>query len=422
MKVETKKLPKSQLELIFELSAEEFKEHMNHSLEHLKHHVKADGFRQGKVPLKIVEEKIGEQNLLMEAGDHAVKHVYFDYIAEQKLEPIGEPEVAIEKIAKGSEFVFKAKITVLPDVELPDYKEIASKVKAKEISVDEKEVQDAINYLQKTRAKFSQQDKQAEKSDFVEIEYSAPEIENGKLIKDKFILGEGGLIKDFEDGIMGMKSGEEKELKVKFPDNAIRKDMDSKEVSFKIKMLSVQKMELPEVNDDFAKTLGAFDSLVVFKEEIKKNIIAEKTEEEKQRKRGEIWEKIAEKTKVELPEKLVEYEKERLFEDMKNQIANNFKISFEEYLATVKKTEAEIKDTFKLQAEKRLKSFLVLKEIGKQENLQVDEKELEEETKKAMAMYTKEQLAKIDMDQLKEYTKGVVFNEKVFQILEKAND
>jgi len=422
MKVETKKLPKSQLELIFELSAEEFKEHMNHSLEHLKHHVKADGFRQGKVPLKIVEEKIGEQNLLMEAGDHAVKHVYFDYIAEQKLEPIGEPEVAIEKIAKGSEFVFKAKITVLPDVELPDYKEIASKVKAKEISVDEKEVQDAINYLQKTRAKFSQQDKQAEKSDFVEIEYSAPEIENGKLIKDKFILGEGGLIKDFEDGIMGMKSGEEKELKVKFPDNAIRKDMDSKEVSFKIKMLSVQKMELPEVNDDFAKTLGAFDSLVVFKEEIKKNIIAEKTEEEKQRKRGEILEKIAEKTKVELPEKLVEYEKERLFEDMKNQIANNFKISFEEYLATVKKTEAEIKDTFKLQAEKRLKSFLVLKEIGKQENLQVDEKELEEETKKAMAMYTKEQLAKIDMDQLKEYTKGVVFNEKVFQILEKAND
>lgn len=418
MKAEVKKLPKSQMEITFELTAEEFKEHTEHALEHLKAHVKVDGFRQGNVPLKIVEDKVGAENLLMEAGDHAVKHVYYDYIAQNKLEVIGEPEVQIVKIAKGSEFVFKTKITVLPDVELPDYKEIAGKIKGKEISVDEKEIQESINYLQKTRAKFTHQDKVAEMNDFVDIEYQAPEINDGKVIKDKFTLGEGGMIKSFEENVVGMKAGEEKEFPVDFPENATRKDLAGKKIVFKVKMISVQKMELPEINDEFAKTLGAFDTLVALKESVKGGITAEKIEEEKQRKRGEILEKIAEKTKIELPEKLVEYEKDRLFEDMKNQIAQNFKITFEEYLASIKKTEQEIKDTFKMQAEKRLKSFLVLKEIGKQESIIVDEKEVEEETKKAMAMYNKEQLAKIDTDQLKEYTEGVVFNEKVFQILE----
>ena len=418
MKAEVKKLQKSQIEITFEITADEFKEHTEHALEHLKAHVKVDGFRPGNVPLKIVEEKVGQETLLMEAGDHAVKHVYYDYIAQNKLEVIGEPEVSIVKIAKGSEFVFKAKITVLPEVELPDYKGVAGKVKGKDIEVTEKEMQESINYLQKTRAKFSQQDKKAELNDFVDIEYSAPEINEGKVIKDRFTLGEGGMIKSFEENVVGMKAGEEKEFTVDFPDNATRKDLANKKVVFKVKMISVQKIELPEINDEFAKTLGAFDTLVALKESVKGGITAEKTEEEKQRKRGEILEKIAEKTKVELPEKLVEYEKERLFEDLKNNIASSFKISFEEYMASVKKTEQEIKDTFKIQAEKRLKSFLVLKEIGKVENVKVDGKELEEEMKKAMAMYNKEQLAKIDTEQLKEYTEGVVFNEKVFQILE----
>lgn len=421
MKIDTKKLPKSQLEITFELTADEFKEHTKHALEHLKNHIKVDGFRQGNVPLKIVEEKVGPETLHMEAGDHAVKHVYYDYITQNKLEVIGEPEIQIVKIAKGSEFIFKVKITILPDVDLPNYKEIASKIKSKEISVDEKEVEDSINYLQRTRAKFFQQDKVAEKGDFIDIEYSAPEIENGKIIKDKFILGEGGMIKSFEENIIGMKAGQEKEFEVDFPQNSTRSDLSGKKITFKVKIISVQKMELPELNDEFAKTLGAFDTLVSLKENIKTGIIAEKTEEEKQRKRGEILEKIAEKSNLELPEKLVEREQESLFENMKDNINQRFKITFEQYLSSVKKTEQEIKETFKKEAEKRLKSFLVLRQIGKVENVQVDDKELEKETQKILATYRKEDVANIDIEQLKEYTKGVVFNEKIFQVLEKLS-
>jgi len=423
VKATQKKLPKSQVEIEFELTEEEFKEHMSHVLEHLKHHVKVDGFREGKAPAKMVEEKIKPEALLMEAGDHAVQHVYSDYIRESKLEPVGQPEVSILKIAKGSPFVFKAVVTVLPDVELPDYKQIAKTIKGKDVSVTEEEVQDTLNYLQKTRAKLTAKnptspDGSAGLRDFVEIKYSNKDINNGKEVDDKFILGEGGFMKGFEDGIGGMKAGEEKEISVKFPDNSPKKDLAGKEGIFKVKMISVQKMELPEINDEFAKKLGAFDSLVTLKKSMKEGIVLEKTEAEKQRVRGEILEKIAEKAKFEMPEAMVEYEKQRLLEDLKNRIAGTIKISFEEYLASVKQTEEQLKQTYQKEAEKRLRGFLVLRELGKLEKIEVSEKEVEEEVAKSIKNYSKEQLAQIDINELKEYTKGVINNEKIFQILE----
>jgi len=422
MEVKTKKLEKSQLEITFELTADEFKEHFSHAIEHLKHHVKVDGFREGKAPAAMVEEKLKPEALLMEAGDHAVQHVYFDYVKENKLEVVGQPEVSIVKIAKGSEFVFKATVTVLPDVELPDYKEIAKTVKGKEVTVTEEEVQDSINYLQKTRAKFTLKNDAAEKKDFVEIKYSNKDINNGNEVDDKFILGEGGFMAGFEDGIVGMKAGEEKELNVKFPGTSPRKDLAGKDASFKVKVVSVQKMEIPEINDDFVKQLGAFDTLAAFKTSIKTGIQMEKIEEEKQRKRGEILEKIAGKAKFEMPVAMVEYEQQQLLEDLKSKIAQSLKITFEEYLASVKKTEAEIKETYKKEAEKRLSGFLVLRELSKLEKVEVSQEEIEQEVSKSIKNYSKEQIAQIDINQLKEYTKGVINNEKVFQILEKLSD
>jgi trigger factor len=418
MEVKQKKLPKSQIELEFELTAEEFTEHFNHALEHLKHHIKIDGFRQGKAPSSMVEDKLKPEAVLMEAGDHAVQHVYSDYIKENKLEPVGHPEVSIIKIAKGSPFIFKAKITILPDVDLPDYKEIAKTVKGKEISVTEEEVKSSLNYLQKTRAKFTLKNEPAQKKDFVEIIYQNKDINDGKEVEDKFILGEGGFMQGFEDAIAGMKAGEEKEFKAKFPENSPQKNLAGKEGDFKVKLKSVQKMELPEVNDEFAKQLGSFDNLVALEGSIKEGIKIEKTDAEKQRKRGEILEKISEKSKFEMPESMVEYEKQRLLEDLKQKITQNMKLTFEQYLSAVKQTEEQIKETFQKEAEKRLKGFLVLREIGKKESIEISDNEVEEEVAKSIKNFSKEQLDKIDINQLKEYTKGVIFNEKIFQLLE----
>lgn len=418
MKYTQKKLDKSQIEAEFELSAEEFTAFIDKALEHMKGHIKMDGFRKGQVPKEIVERQIGQENMLMEAGDLAVKESYTKFVNENNLEPIGSPEVQITKIAKGSPFLFKVTVSVLPEIELPDYKKIVEQVKGQEISVDEKEIEEALNYLQKSRAKFSQIDRGAEHKDFVEIEYKNENINNGKEVKDKFILGEGGFMKDFEDNILEMKAGEEKEFMAKFPDNTPNKAVAGKESKFNVKMVSVQKMELPEINDEFAKSLGVFDSLVALKENVKEGITMEKTDALKQRKRGEMLEKISASIKFELPEKMVEYEQERSFENLKDQVAQNAKIDFDKYLASIKKTEEEIKKSFRLEAEKRIKNFLVLRQIGKQENIEVTKEELEEEMNKDVRRYTKEQLEKIDLNQLREYSKSVLFNEKIFQLLE----
>ncbi len=417
MKTEIKKLPKSQVEISFQMPAEDFAKYLDKALNHLKSHVKMDGFRPGTVPKEMAEKKIGTENLLMEAGDLAVKDAYTNYVTENNIEPIGDPDVQIKKIAKGSEFAFTVTVSVLQDVQLPDYKAITADIKGLDIAVEEHEITDALNYLQKTRATFTDKEGGADKKDYIKIEYSNPDINGGKPVKDIFILGEGGFLKDFEDNLLGMKAGEEKEFTAKFPENAPN-GMAGKEGKFTIKMLAVQTMDLPEINDEFAKGLGMFDSLVALKDNIKEGITVEKKDAEKQRKRGELLNHITAKMTFDLPEKMVEYEQARLFEDLKAQVAQQFSIPFEQYLATVKRTEEEIKASYKLEAEKRIKNFLTLRQIGKAENIEVSNEELQEEMNKELRRYTKEQVDKIDINRLREYTKGAIFNEKVFEKLE----
>ena len=457
MKTDLKKLEKSEIEIHFELDEKEFAKYIDKALDHLKEHVRMDGFRPGSVPKDMVKKKVGNENLLMEAGDLAVKENYTKFVNENSLEPISQPEVQILKIVpieeqsrirdgetigtKGPAFIFKVKVAVLPEIELPDYRKITFQVKSKEVSVGPEEVEDALNYLQKNRAKFTTEDRPSKANDFVEIEYENENINSGKKIKDKFVISEGGFMKDFEDNLIGMKAGQEKEFKMKFPDlpaqagNTPNKALAGKESNFKVKMISVQKMELPEINDEFAKSLGVFDSLIALKENLKEGITMEKKESEKQQKRAEILNKISEKVfdlpaQAGLPEKMAQYEQERLFEDLKNQIENfsakgesasGGRITFEEYLNSIKKTEEEIKNSFKLEAERRIKNFLVLRQIGKVENIEVLPVELEEEINKTIKDYSKEQLGKIDIEQLKEYTKSEIYNEKVFQFLEKLS-
>ncbi len=423
MKAESKKLPKSQIEITFELTEEEFKKYVGKATEHLKSHVKVDGFRKGKVPNSMVEQQVGKENLLAEAGDIAVRESYFNYVKEQKLEPVGNPEISITKIAQGSPFEFKAIITVMPEIVLPDYKEIAKTVADKDFAVTEEEIQHAINHLQRSRAKMIPKDasEQAAKKDFVHILYSSKDFSDGKEIPDQFVLGEGGFMPGFEDQIVGMKAGETKEFKATFPKDAPQKNLAGKESDFKVTLNSVHTMEMPEVSDAWAKELGGFDTLVALKESITKGMTEEKAEQEKQRKRSEILEKIAEKTSIEIPEAVVEYEKQSLLERFQRQITQQFKISFEEYLASVKQTEEHIKQSFQKEAEKRLKEFLILRQIGKDERIEVTAEELKAEVEKALENYPADQKRQIDISQFNEYTEGVIYNEKVFKLLEDSS-
>ena len=419
MKVDFKKMPKSEMEISFEIPWEEFKPYVNKAYSVLSQDITIKGFRKGNVPQDILEKEIGIGKILEQAADLTAKDKYPQAIHKEGIEPISMPEVSITKLAKDNPFEFKAKVSILPNIVLPDYKVIASKAEKKEISVMDKDVDDALKWVQQSRAVFTSLDREAKKNDFIEIEYQSPQIESNKLFSDKFILGKAEFAPGFEENLEGMKKDEQKEFSVVFPKGHNNKILAGKNIFFKVKMKLVQKMELPELNDEFASKLGKFKDLESFKNNIKENLKKEKELEQKQKMRNEILEKIAQDSKCEIPEILVENEKDNLLEDLKQRVDQGLKIPFAEYLVQIKKTEKEIKDSFNNAAEKRVKNFLALREIGKKEEIKVSKEEIEEETNKTLKNYpSKDDVKKLDIDRLKDYTESAMYNEKIFERLE----
>lgn len=302
-------------------------------------------------------------------------------------------------------------------VKLPDYKKIASQFRKRKIEVFEEEINQTLIWLQKSRAKFSLKNSPCQKGDWLEIEYCSPQIENGRKVKDAFILGQAKFIPGFEENLEEMEAGEEKEFQLTFPENHYRKDLAGKKIDFKVKIKSVQRVEFPEINDQFAQNLGNFQNLEALKKSIREGINLEKEEKESQRIRQEILEKIAQNTKIKTPEILVEEEKNRMLENLKKQIPHLFQMSFEDYLIKINQTEKGLRDSLSEEAQKRIKKPLILREIVKREKIEVSEKEVEERANKILREYPN--LAKeLDPEKLKDYTKEVIRNEKVFQFLE----
>ena len=423
METSIKKLPKSQAEILFEISTEEFKDFIEKTILNLAKDLELKGFRKGKVPKEIIIKKIGQDKILASAVQLAVKENYLRTISQlkDKIEIISRPEVEILSTPTFNKGLnFKAKFSVLPEIDLPDYKKIASEAKKRKIFIKEKEVEDALLWLRKSRAKYIFKNQPAEKKDFIEIEFSSPQIEGNLKRHDNFILGEGGFVKGFEENLEKMVAGQEKEFSLTFPENYVQKDLAGKEVRFTVKMKSVQKAIFPEINDQFAQSLGQFENLTTLKESIKKGLKMEKENQESQRVRQAILGKVVENSKIETPEILIETEKKRMLEDIKKVVTNKFKISFPDYLIKIKKTEKEFLDIFSLEVKRKVANFLVLKEISKKEKIEVSENEIKTEINKFLKTYPSvEKVEKeLDREKLKSYYKEAIRNEKVLKFLE----
>lgn len=336
MQIEIKKLPQSEIEIAGEISAGDFESCKDKALKELSENVKIDGFRPGKVPEKILIEKIGEQPLLERMAEIALQKEYFKIIEEKNIHAVGRPEIIITKMAKGNPLGFKIKTAVLPEIELPDYKKIAGEItKTKEkVSVEEKEIDQTLEYLRKSKA-----------------------VKNEK--------------------------GEE---------------------------------ILPELNDDFAKRLGQFENLESLRKILRQNIEEEKKIKAKEKKRMEILEKIIEASKMEVPRIVIEAEKNKMTEEIKTNVAQ-MGLKWEDYLGHLKKQEEELKNDYEKDAVKRSKLGLVLNKIAEEEKIEVSEDELNLEAAKIMEYY-KNLNQKVDETRVRDYTYGIIRNEKVFQFLE----
>ena len=426
MKHETKNLSQSKIEITFELEPAEWQEFIDGAVKELSADLKVAGFRPGHMPKGVVEREIGLAKILARAADLAARKSYIETVMDNKIEAVGAPKITILKVAEGNPFIFKAEVDVLPAVELPDYKKIAQSRKPKkkeEIVVDDKEIEKSLNWLAQSRTKHITVQRGAEKNDRVEIDFEAKidgvKIDGGESQNHPLILGQGRFIKGFEDNLVGMKEGEEKEFSLVFPADYHEKNLAGKPADFSVKMKIVQQQEVPEINDQFAQQLGDFHCLEDLRQSVKDGLLREKAEKEKHDWREKALNEIAERAKMELPENLISQEEKAIIAELKGNV-EQFGLKWDKYLEELKKNEAELKKELRGQAEKRVRAFLVLREVAKNENIEVSEQEAEQEMNNFLRRYPDAERSKneVDIEHLKEYTYGVIRNEKVFQLLE----
>lgn len=412
MKYEIKEISTIKRIAEVEITAEDFENYYTQSLSEISKGIEMPGFRKGKVPEKMVEERLNQEGVLNEAAEAAVRDNWIKLVKESKIEAVSQPKIEVVKVARGNPFVFTAEFEVLPEIKLPDLKSI--QVKKEAIKIEEKEVEDTLNWLRQSRAKTTKKEGVVENNDFVEFSFSCLNIENDPEKKDRIVVGKGHYVTGLEEALLGMKEGEEKDFETENP-------RDKKEkLKMHIKVDSVSVMELPEVNDEWVKTLGKFTDVNSLKEDIKKGITEEKGIAQKQQRREEVIKKILEKTKFEVPQVLVERETGFMMDNIKSRVNSELQISLEEYLKQIKKTEEELKKDFGKIAEERVRGFLVLHQITKDEKIEAGEDEISQKIEELLSQYPDKEVAKknMDMDQAKMYIGDELKREKIFKLFD----
>lgn len=424
-----KKLPKSKVEFAVTIAWTDWEKYLDKAAAEVSQEIKIPGFRPGKAPRNIVAQKVGEGLLLNNAAEKAVQKSYVEFITKEKIEAIGSPKVEIEKIESGKDLVYTATVAIMPSIVLKDeYKKEVKKINeefsAKSSQASEEEVSHELKHLANSRAKIITVNREAKNDDSVEIDFSVlvdnVPIENGTSKNHPMVIGKGVFIPGFEENLIGMKAGDEKEFELNFPEKYHKKDLAGKQAKFKVVMKLVQERQIPEIDDDFAKSLGSFENLEALKKNLQEGISEEKEHKQKEERRTKILDKIVEFVEVDLPEIMIEEESRKMLLEFEQQI-QQMGMNLEQYLGQLKKDKKDLEKDWEPQAEKRVKSALALQEIVKMEEISVDAKEIEIEMNKTVQYYknVKDFEKNVDMERLYNYTKGILENEEVFKMLEK---
>jgi trigger factor len=408
----------SSKEIEITVPLEDMQNYLEQAAVNLKLEIK--GFRPGKAPLKIVQDAVGEEKLWHKAVHLAINETYFKAINETNMEAISSPQIEIDEIKINQPLTYKASVAIIPELSLPDYKKIAKETFSdkKDVEIETKEIDEAINMIQKSRAKAVRVLRESKNGDEVIVDFQG-KIDNTlqeglKGDKVSIVLGEKRFIKEFEEEIVGLKEGDKKDFTIKIPFTK----GDHKNVEFNVEIVSVNERELPQIDDDFAKSLGDFSGIEDLKEKIKDNLKVEKEFKKNQSLRVKAIEMIGKESKTEIPELLIEREIDNMIQDLKLQLSQAG-LSLKDYLGQEKKEEKDLREEWKPEAQKRIKTSLVLREIAKKEKIMIDEKELKKEVDNYLSQISDENTKKkIEIDQLEIYLRERITNEKVFQLLE----
>lgn len=431
MEITVKELPKSQVELSLSLPWSDWSKEVDHAAESLSKNVKTAGFRPGKTPRAVLEKRFGKETLLAEAAEHAVNHAYSKAVAEKNMNVIGRPAVTLGTVKEGEPLTMTIVTDVLPVVEVGDWRKAAKKINQdfakKETKVTEEAVTAEIERIAKMRAPLVTVNRAAQNDDTVLLDFRVTQdgvqIENGTSENHPLVIGSNSFIPGFEEQVKGLKAGEEKTFTLSFPDEYHAKHLAGKKAEFAVTIRAVQEMQVPELNDEFAKSLGAFDSLEALQKNIREGMETEANAERKNEIRTAILDALVAEQKVEYPESLVQEELERIKGEFGGQLSR-MGATFEDFLLQSKKTEEEVKAEWLPQAKKRVAAYLILDRVAQDENIHTESEEVEVEMNKALGYFknVKDAEKNLDMAALYNVVSEQVRNEKVFQLLESVTE
>lgn len=391
--------------------------------------VSIPGFRKGKVPRRVLESHFGKEVLFEDAMEILVSRGYREALIEHGLEPIDNPKLEIvQAIEEDKPFVFKARVQVLPEVKLGNYKGL--KVEKKVARITEEDVEKELKALQERHAELVVVEKDSlEKGDFAVIDFEGyvdgQAFPGGAAQGYTIEVGAGRFIPGLEDGLIGMKPGTEKEIKVTFPEDYHNKDLAGKEAVFKVKLQEIKNKELPVLDDEFAKSLGHGETLPELKEDIKKHLQEYVDQEAERDFQRQVVEKVVAESVVEIPEILINRELDHLVHDVEHDLSHRG-LKLEQYLETTNQTEESLRNELRPRAEKGVKIDLVLTSIAKAEGIEATEEEINNEIEKSLVYYPenrrKEIRKRMENPNVREGMKQSLVKKKVVDFLVKVNE
>ncbi|OIR62314.1 trigger factor [Bacillus sp. FMQ74] len=376
--------------LTVEVDAETFKTALDDAFKKVVKQVSIPGFRKGKIPRGLFEQRFGVEALYQDALDILLPVEYPKAVEEAGIEPVDRPEIDVEKIEKGESLIFTAKVTVKPEVKLGDYKSLG--IEKDDTTVTDEDVQNELKALQERQAELVVKEEGAvEEGNTVVLDFEGfvdgEAFEGGKAENYSLEVGSGSFIPGFEDQLVGLEAGAEKDVEVTFPEEYHAEDLAGKPAVFKVKIHEIKAKELPELDDEFAKDIDEeVETLAELTEKSKKRLEEAKENEADAKLREELVLKASENAEIDVPQAMVDTELDRMLKEFEQRLQMQG-MNLELYTQFSGQDEAALKEQMKEDAEKRVKSNLTLEAIAKAENLEVSDEEVDAELTKMAEAY-----------------------------------
>jgi len=398
MSVQVEKLEKNMAKLTIEVSAEELEKAIEKVYQKQKNSISVPGFRKGKVPRAMVEKMYGAAIFYEDAANELIPAAYEKAYDECGEDIVSSPKIDVVQIEKGKPFIFSAEVALKPEVTLGKYKGV--KVDKVEVEVSDEDVAKEIDAERERNARsISVTDRAVKDGDQTVIDFEGFKdgvaFEGGKGENYPLTIGSGAFIPGFEEQLIGKNIGEEVEVNVTFPEQYQAEELAGQPAVFKVTVKEIKEKQLPELDDEFAAEVSEFDTLAEYKEDVKKNLTEKREKDAKNAKEDAVIDAIIEDAKMDIPDAMVETQQRQMIQEFAQNIQMQG-LSIEQYFQFTGLTAETMMEQVKPQAEKRIKSRLVLEAVVKAENIVATEEDFDNEIAKMAEMY------KMEADKVKE--------------------